>query len=432
NDSWVDKSDTNAPINQDYITAILDKLVSLEASKIVVEKAEDLAEYGLENPSVIVHILSEDGSDFELNFGDSLSSSSGYYVNLADEEVVYAVATGVRSVFEHTKTEMLSIEEFPTITASNVTNINIVKDGEEIFKAEYNQDAADAGEYYAWNIVKPYSTVQKGNPTQFDTYFENYSSVSFNECVDYICSDLSKYGLDNPSTTIDLSYYEETIVDSNSTEESSADTTTEESQTIRIEHQLTILVGNMNDAGEYYVQIKTDGRKYENAIYTISASTIENMLAITPYDYVCNLTQLVDITSLDTLKIKADGKSYELKVTPNPDKKTEETEDSEEVADSLYYYNGTKVEEKAFKNLYQELIGITTTGDIKKQVSDTTPVYEFDFIRNSDLLEDLHVEYLPYDGVNFYRVSINGEENYLVEKAAVDKVITLLEQFETE
>lgn len=62
-------------------------------------------------------------------------------------------------------------------------------------------------------------------------------------------------------------------------------------------------------------------------------------------------------------------------------------------------------------------------------MSDSTPVYEFDFTRNSDSLEELHVSYLPYDGVNFYRVSINGEENFLVEKAAVDKVIKELTEF---
>lgn len=433
NDTWVDKSDTKAPINQDYITTMLSQVVNLSADKIVVKDPEDLSEYGLEDPALVVKITGEDGTAFELNLGDTLGIGTGYYAKLPDKNTVYAVASEVYSAFNYTQTQMIAIEAFPTITATNITNINVVKDGTNIFKADYDQSAADAGEYYAWKISKPYNTVQKGDPTKFDSYFENYSSVSLGECVDYKGSDLSKYGLDNPSAAIDLSYYTETTEDISSTDETT---------TVRTEYKLTILVGNKNDDGDYYVQVKADGREYENAVYTIATSSIDAMLDITPYDFVTNLVQLVDITTLDTLAIKANGKTYTLAVTPNPDKDTKvndeadnsedsktDDEETEEASDSLYYYNGNEVEETAFKNLYQELIGITTSGEIKEEVNDSTPVYEFYFTRSSNALEDLHVMYLPYDGVNFYRVSINGEENFLVEKAAVDKVIKELAEF---
>lgn len=433
NDTWVDKSDTKAPINQDYITNMLSQVVNLSADKIVVKDPEDLSEYGLEDPALVVKITGEDGTAFELNLGDTLGIGTGYYAKLPDKNTVYAVASEVYAAFNYTQTQMIAIEAFPTITATNITNINVVKDGTNIFKADYDQSAADAGEYYAWNISKPYNTVQKGDPTKFDSYFENYSSVSLGECVDYKGSDLSKYGLDNPSAAIDLSYYTETTEDISSTDETT---------TVRTEYKLTILVGNKNDDGDYYVQVKADGREYENAVYTIATSSIDAMLDITPYDFVTNLVQLVDITTLDTLAIKANGKTYTLAVTPNPDKDTKvndeadnsedsktDDEETEEASDSLYYYNGNEVEETAFKNLYQELIGITTSGEIKEEVDDSTPVYEFYFTRSSNALEDLHVMYLPYDGVNFYRVSINGEENFLVEKAAVDKVIKELAEF---
>lgn len=454
NDTWVDKSDTKAPINQDNITNMLSQVASLSADKIVVKDTEDLAEYGLEDPALVVKLSCEDGTTFELNLGDTLGVGTGYYAKLPNESTVYSVGSGIYSAFNYTQTQMLEIEEFPTITATNITNINVEKNGTDIFKADYDQSAADAGEYYAWKISKPYNTIQKGDPTKFDSYFENYSSVSLSECVDYMGTDLSKYGLDNPSATIDLSYYTETTEDSTSTTKDNADTTgdtstdsttdtqADTSTTVRTDYKLTILVGDKNDDGEYYVQVKADERDYENAVYTIATSSIDAMLDITPYDYVTSLVQLVDITSLDSLTVKAGGETYALAVTPNPDKETETKEDaddseksdssdeeSEEVSDNLYYYNGNKVDETAFKNLYQELIGITTSGDIKKEVSDSTPVYEFDFTRNSDSLEDLHVKYLPYDGVNFYRVSINGEENFLVEKAAVDKVIKELIEF---
>lgn len=445
-DIWVDKSDTKAPINQDNITNMLSQVTSLSADKIVVKDPEDLAEYGLEDPALVIKLTSEDGTTFELNLGDTLGVGTGYYAKLSGENTVYSVGSGVYSAFSYTQTQMIEIEEFPTITTTNITNINVVKDGTNIFKADYDEDAADAGEYYAWKISKPYNTIQKGDPTKFDSYFGSYSSMSLSECVDYKGEDLSKYGLDNPSATIDLSYYTETTEDNaDTTGDTSSDSTTDseaESTTVRTDYKLTIYVGDKNDDGEYYVQVKADGREYENAVYTIATSLIDAMLDITPYDYVTNLVQLVDITTLDQLTVKANGETYTLAVKPNPDKDTktkEKTDDleesdstdeeSEEVPDSLYYYNGNKVDETAFKNLYQELIGITTSGEIKKEVSDSTPVYEFDFTRNSDALEELHVKYLPYDGVNFYRVSINGEENFLVEKAAVDKVINELTEF---
>lgn len=470
-DTWVDVSDTKAPINQDYITNMLSEVSSLVADKLVVEDAKDLGEYGLEDPALSINITCDDKSTFTLSIGDSLVVGSGYYAKLSDTNTVYAVGERIYSAFNHTQTQMLAIEEFPTITTTNITSINVNKDGSDVFKAKYDQSAADAGEYYAWKISKPYSTVQKGDPSKFDSYLGSYESVTLSECVDYNSSDLSKYGLDKPSATIDLSYYTETTDDSSATSDSStteestdntsdtADTTsaadddTQEEKTIRTDYKLTLLVGDKNNEGEYYVQVIADGRQYENAVYTIESSTIDSMLEIIPYDFVYNVVAQVDIASLDTLTVKADGKTYELTIAPNPEKETkakedeettndsdsaedtdstdntDSTEDSEEVPEYLYYYNGNEVKETDFKELYETITGITTTGNIKKEVSDSSPVYEFTFTRNSDDLEDLHVAYLPYDGVNFYRVSINGEENFLVEKAAVDKVVKAITEF---
>ncbi|WP_455717274.1 DUF4340 domain-containing protein [Anaerosporobacter sp.] len=470
-DTWIDESDTKAPINQDNITNMLSEISSLTAEKMILEDAKDLSEYGLDKPALTINVTCDDETTFEFCIGDSLVVGSGYYAKLSDSNTVYAVEEGIYSAFNYTQTQMLAIEEFPTITTTNITSINVNKNGRDVFKADYDQSASDAGEYYAWKISKPYSTVQKGDPSQFDTYLGSYGSVTLSECVDYNSSDLSKYGLDKPSATIDLSYYTETTAESSTTDDSSttdesndstsdtSDTTsaseddTQEEQTIRTDYKLTLLVGDQNDDGEYYVQVIADGREYENAVYTIDSSTIETMLDITAYDFVYNVVAQIDIASLDTLTVKADGKTYELTVAPNPDKETEvkedeetakdtdttedadstddtdSTEDSEEVPEYLYYYNGSEVEETAFKELYEDITGITTTGNIKKEVSDTTPVYEFTFTRNSDEFEELHVTYLPYDGVNFYRVSINGEENFLVEKTAVDKVVKSISGF---
>lgn len=463
-DVWVDKSDTKAPINQDNITNMLSQISSLSADKMIVEDAKDLSEYGLDKPTLNIQITCDDKTTFELSLGDAMVVGSGYYAKLPDTNTVYSVAEGVYSAFNHTQKQMLAIEEFPAITTTNITNIGVKKDGKDIFKAEYDQSAADAGEYYAWKISKPYDTVQKGDPTKFESYFGSYGSVSLGECVDYNCSDLGKYGLDTPSATIDISYYTEmtdssTMTDdtdttsntSNSTsataDTASSDTTKDDNSTTRTDYKLTLLVGDKNDDGEYYVKVIADGRKYTDAVYTIETSTIDSMLDITPYEFVCNIVQQVDISSLDTLTVKADNKTYELAVAPNPDKKeetkednkastdtesttdTDSTDDNEEVSDYVYYFNGSEVNETAFKELYEDIIAIKTTGNIKKEVSDSTPVYEFDFTRNSDSLEELHVAYLPYDGVNFYRVSVNGEENFLVEKAAVDKVVEAITHF---
>lgn len=452
-DTWIDKSDTKAPINQDYVTNMLSAVSGLTADKMIVEDAQDLSEYGLDKPALDIRVTCDDGTTFELNLGDSLVVGSGCYAKLPDTDTVYSVAEGIYSAFNYTQTQMLAIEEFPAITTTNITNIGVKKDGKDIFIADYDQSAADAGEYYAWKISKPYNTVQKGDPTKFDSYFESYGSVTLAECVDYSCSDLSKYGLDNPSATIDLSYYTETTDESSTTTEDTDDTedTQDTNTTIRTDYKLTLLVGDKNSDGEYYVQVIADGREYANAVYTIETSTIDSMLDITPYDFVCNTVQQVDISSLDTLTVKADGKTYELAVVSNQEvkedtkeeikdnneasKDTESTEDidstddSEEELDYLYYFNGNEVKETAFKELYEDIIAITTAGNIKKEVGDSTPVYEFDFTRNSDSLEDLHVAYLPYDGVNFYRVSVNGEENFLVEKAAVDKVVEAIANF---
>ena len=115
NDTWVDKSDTKAPINQDHITNMLSQSTSLTADRIVVEDPEDLSEYGLEDPALVIKLTCEDGTTFELNLGDTLGIGTGYYAKLPDKNTVYAVESGVYSAFNYTQTQMISIEAFPTI-----------------------------------------------------------------------------------------------------------------------------------------------------------------------------------------------------------------------------------------------------------------------------------------------------------------------------
>ncbi|HEX3076236.1 MAG TPA: DUF4340 domain-containing protein [Lachnospiraceae bacterium] len=463
-DIWHNESDRKAPINQTYIQSMVSSLASINADKILTDDAANLSEYGLDKPSVVAELTCEDGSSVSVEIGDSLVVGGGNYVKLADSNTIYVVGTSLYTAFDYTMTKLLAIEDFPSITATNVTSIDVdSKDGED-FSAWYDNEAADRGDYYAWNITKPFSWNVKGDPQKLETYFGNYGSIAFSECVDYDCKDLSKYGLDNPSTTIDLAYYtQSTEVEADSadkdgsasgdastatsensagtanTANSSTDTTNgttsdadassangssdssdkeAQAKTTRTDYKLTLKIGNKTDEGDYYVMMMQEGLKYPNAVYKLPESSVTTLAPVKAFDNVSPLISLIDITSLDHLDVEVNGTKYTMSVIGKKSK----NDDGEEETQYTYKLNGNELKEEDFKNVYQEVIGLSTTAEITKKVNDNTPVITMTFVRNSKDLKDVTVNYLPYDGTNFYRVEVDGQITFLAEKQSVDKV----------
>src|SRR5205085_10944950 len=77
------------PADQDATASMVSALSTLNADKVVEDKATDLKPYGLDTPTLDVSVVKKDGKTDELLIGDDTPTGSGSYAKLkADPKVV--------------------------------------------------------------------------------------------------------------------------------------------------------------------------------------------------------------------------------------------------------------------------------------------------------------------------------------------------------
>jgi Domain of unknown function (DUF4340) len=85
------------PADQDAAASMVSSLSSLNADKVVEEKATDLKPYGLDTPTLDVSVVKKDGKTAELLIGDDTPTGSGSYARLAGDAKVVTIATFTKS-----------------------------------------------------------------------------------------------------------------------------------------------------------------------------------------------------------------------------------------------------------------------------------------------------------------------------------------------
>ena len=214
------------------------------------------------------------------------------------------------------------------------------------------------------------------------------SSLTYKKFIDYKGDDLAQYGLDKPTETVTIVTEEteaeteeetetetaevaeaatetEMVSESESTSETetgSEETTTEavsetateeatteavsetateaatetESETETeepktIEVTTTLLIGNTNDDGDYYVKLADN-----NGVYTMSESTLDKLLNVDVLDYVSMYLNDVPMTNMKSLEVTYQGETKTLTVeSEEAPVETEASTEEETEADTI-------------------------------------------------------------------------------------------------
>ncbi|MDD3173410.1 MAG: DUF4340 domain-containing protein, partial [Herbinix sp.] len=278
---WKSKEELNRPINQDNITSMLSTISEITAYQKVVETPDNLADFGLDNPSSYIQATLEDGSTVTLSLGAEAVTGDGNYALVNDDTAVYLVKSTYKAGLSFTNLDMTKVEAAPEITAENITYLNIdSRDGEDV-ELKYNDVAVNdnsGSNMYNWQILKPYGGGFSADTDKVAQLQANYTKFDFLGCVDYKGDDLSKYGLEDPAATIDIGYYEtytQATPTPASTNTDTTDTSDTTAETMKINKEYKIFIGDKDENGDYYV--RSDG---SNAVYTLSSDTVDTMLQV--------------------------------------------------------------------------------------------------------------------------------------------------------
>lgn len=414
------ENDKDMPVNQTYGKNMFNGMNNLIATNKI-EEVEQLSDYGLDNPSIQVTVTLTDDTKKVISLGDTVPLTGGHYATIQGDNNIYVVSNTFYNYYNYSLVDMTSVETIENVPSENITHLKVSKKDGENFEIVYDENnPSDFSNLSFWTVKAPYETPLPGNTDGITTLLSNYSSYSFISCVDYKATDLSIYGLEDPSSVY-IEYYE--IVTEESEDDGADGTSTEteteseEAESTKIFHQFELLIGNQDDDGNYYVKLKES-----KAVNLMSSANVDKLLNINPFSAVNTFINLVSITDISSVDISVEGKKYNLSIK----ELSNEAEESEE-STFTYFVNGKEVEEKPFKDFYQKLIGTTIEREIPKEdggkVDDTTFMTVTYHLLSGNLI---NVAYKIYDN-SYYIVNVNGAEMFLTDLRDVNEIAKLLE-----
>ena len=348
-DTWTYEEDHDFPLDESAVDTKMSKLTSLTVDRVL-ESPEDLSEYGLDEPKQEVTVLKTDGTTFTLYIGNQNSSNNDFYVKVDDGADVYTIPASSVNVFDMQPYDVAKADTFPTLESTNIRNIKVEKEDGTV---EFASDETAT----SWTVKDQDGNEEKAGTTAASDLTTAVSSLSYKKFIDYKGDDLAQYGLDKPTETVTIVTEEteaeteeetesevasesepvsetektaesetgseepttevvsetetatEAVTEAETEAESETETETETEEPKTIEVTTTLLIGNTNDDGDYYVKLADN-----NGVYTMSESTLEKLLNVDVLDYVSLYLNDVPMTNMKSLEVTYQGETKTLTV----------------------------------------------------------------------------------------------------------------------
>ena len=348
-DTWTYEEDHDFPLDESAVDTKMSKLTSLTVDRVL-ESPEDLSEYGLDEPKQEVTVLKTDGTAFTLYIGNQNSSNNDFYVKVDDGADVYTMPASSVNVFDMQPYDVAKADTFPTLESTNIRNIKVEKEDGTV---EFASDETAT----SWTVKDQDGNEEKAGTTAASDLTTAVSSLSYKKFIDYKGDDLAQYGLDKPTETVTIVTEEteaeteeetesevasesepvsetektaesetsskepttevvsetetatEAVTEAETEAESETETETETEEPKTIEVTTTLLIGNTNDDGDYYVKLADN-----NGVYTMSESTLEKLLNVDVLDYVSLYLNDVPMTNMKSLEVAYQGETKTLTV----------------------------------------------------------------------------------------------------------------------
>jgi hypothetical protein len=134
------------PADQDTVGSLVSSLSSLNADKVVEDKAADLKPYGLDNPTLDVSVVKKDGKTDELLIGDDTPTGSGSYAKLPGDGKVVTIATFTKSSIDKSPDDLRD-KRLIAFDSDKLTRVELQAKGQTV---EFGKNGQNE-----WQILKP-------------------------------------------------------------------------------------------------------------------------------------------------------------------------------------------------------------------------------------------------------------------------------------
>jgi hypothetical protein len=146
NGKWRMVAPKDLPADNDTISSMTSSLGSLTADKVVEEKATDLKEFGLSDPTLDVSIVRKDGKTDRLLIGDDTLTGSGSYAMIPGTTKVVTISSFTKTNLDK-RPDDLRDKRLLSFDSDKLTRVELAGKGVPV---EFGKNAQNE-----WAILKP-------------------------------------------------------------------------------------------------------------------------------------------------------------------------------------------------------------------------------------------------------------------------------------
>lgn len=200
-EKWLYDEDENFPVDEKKIDQLLEIFESFGVS-FIIEDAEDLSQYGLDDPLCKINIDAGKKA-YEILLGDYSEMDEERYVSIGDGNV-YLVKDDPIDSFDIKLNDMIKNDEIPEFDSAT----EIAFAGSENYKAVYKEDNTVTYSEEDVYFVKKDGKELPLDTENVDSYLDIIRELNLKDYVSYHATDdeLKNYGLDEPELDVTLKY----------------------------------------------------------------------------------------------------------------------------------------------------------------------------------------------------------------------------------
>lgn len=415
--SWTYDGDADFPVDPEQMDVLLSYFTELGAD-FIIENPDDLAQYGLDDPTCSIEITSGDETQTVL-LGDYSTMDSQRYVSIGDGNV-YLVASDPLAAFDVDLSAFIDNDDIPGFGDVDSISIDGV-DNYEIVYQEYSEDSTDTCNSEDVYFKKDGDDLSPLDTEKVEQYLSALSGMSQDTYVTYKATDeeLATYGLDDPELSATIAY---TVTEENADGEQeersetfsfalSRDAETKAAPAEETDEAEETTDTDASDDSEEAAEEKTSAYVRigdSPIIYQISESSYEALMACSYNDLRHDAVYSGDFSDITGFDLTLDGKTYSIT--------SEEEDDSR-----TFSYDG---EEITITDVQTALEAVTATGFTDEEASGEEELALTLHLDNENF-STLELVFNRIDGTSCL-VTIDGEPTATVDRSAV---VDLVEAF---
>ena len=222
-ESWKYYQDQDFPLDESYMTAIVDAAVGLTAVREI-EVMDQLSYYGLDEGSYLtLLIIDSENHVFALDIGSPIGDGSTWYARDPGLETIYVISGELPAAVDFELYDMIELERFGSFKPTDIKSMTITADENKVvYQQETTTETVATGEIdedtgeeiYMDNVISTWYDLSSGEAVQMadntvpDSLAQIASAFEFASCMNYDASEeyLDTAGFNDPAVSVTVTW----------------------------------------------------------------------------------------------------------------------------------------------------------------------------------------------------------------------------------